>query len=452
MNEKQQEAVLSLNNTLLIAGAGSGKTYTIINKINYLIDNNIYKKDEILVISFTNESVLDIKNKLKHDIDVKTFHKLGLDLLKDPNIKVVPHNYLDYIINEYFNSYAKDNKKTNIIVKRILRETNYSEFKRLILTFINLYKSNYSNIDYLLNLYLKSHFITKAYLKIILQIYTIYENELSSQGYLDFNDMIIKATNKVLSKEIKTKYKYIIIDEFQDTSLIRFNLILSIINTNNAKLFAVGDDYQSIYRFSGCDLNTFLNLKKYLPDLKIINLDYNYRNNQSLINIANNFILKNKKQIKKNTICLKDSYKPIKIIFYKNIQTIINIVTSNIDTHIIILGRNNKDKETFKVMESEQIRYLTIHSSKGLEDDNIIIINLENKPDSLPSKIKNHHLIDLIIPKDTYPFEEERRLFYVALTRSRNNVYLLVPYNNPSLFIKELIKDHKKYLDITIQE
>ncbi len=449
MNEKQQEAVLSLKNTLLIAGAGSGKTFTIINKINYLLDNNIYKPDEILIISFTNESVLDIKKKINNqNLNIKTFHKLGLDLLKDNNIKVAPQNYLSYIIDEYFKSYANDHKKIKQILKRILIETNYQQLKNLITTFINLYKSNYPSINYLFNLYQKSHFITKEYLRIILEIYHLYNIELASQGYLDFNDMIIQATDKISTGIIKTKYKFIIIDEFQDTSLIRFNLILSIIKQNNAKLFAVGDDYQSIYRFSGCNLNTFLNLHKLLDNLTIINLDYNYRNNQSLINIANNFIIKNPKQIKKNTICLKDSFKPIKIIYYRNQNTIISKIIKNIPTNITILGRNNKDKILFNVPESPKIRYLTIHSSKGLEDDNIIIINLENKPDSLPSKIKNHKLINLIIEKDKYPNEEERRLFYVALTRTRNNVYLLVPYNNPSIFIKELIKDYKKILDI----
>ena len=449
MNEKQLLAVKSLNNTLVIAGAGSGKTYTIINKINYLIENNIYKEDELLVISFTNESVNDIKRKINYsNVDVKTFHKLSLDLLKNPNLSITPANYLNYIINEYINSYGKYHYLTNKRIKRILRETNLLNLQKLISTFINLYKSNYENVSYLFDLYQKSHFITKDYLKIILDIYTIYQNELTSSLMVDFNDMIINATNNIKNNTIETKYRYIIIDEFQDTSLIRFNLIYSILKQNNGKLFVVGDDYQSIYRFNGCNLDVFLNLKNYLPDLNIITLDYNYRNNQSLINIANNFIMKNKKQIKKGTICLKDNTKPIKVIFYKDSKTIINNIIPNINGSITILGRNNIDKENFSITENNNIKFLTIHSSKGLEDDNIIVVNLENKSNSLPSKLKNHYLLDLIINKDAYPFEEERRLFYVALTRSRNNVYLLAPYNNYSLFIKELIKDNRKNIEI----
>ena len=426
MNEKQQLAVTTLGNVLLIAGAGSGKTFTIINKINYLIENNLYKENEILAISFTNESVNDIKRKIKYNIDVKTSHKLALDLIRDDNTKIAKESMLTFLIKEYLNK--PQNKRQKKIIRKILLENTKDNLINLISTFINLYKANYSNIDYLISLYKNAHFITKDYLLLIIEIYLLYQNELSSSGYLDFNDMISIGTAKINNNEVKTKYKFVIIDEFQDTSLIRFNLIKAIIDQNNGHLFAVGDDYQSIYRFSGCDLKILINLKDYLENLTIINLDYNYRNSQTLVNITNNFIMKNKKQIKKNTICLKDTEKPIKIVFYKNEKTCLEKIIKLIGGHILILGRNNK--------------------SKGLEEDNIIIINLLNKTNSLPSKIKNHQIINLLSFKETIPYEEERRLFYVALTRTRNSAYLLVPYSNYSLFVKELIKENKKDLEI----
>ena len=176
--------------------------------------------------------------------------------------------------------------------------------------------------------------------------------------------------------------------------------------------------------------------------------NYNYRNNQTLINIANNFIQKNKNQIKKNTICLKDTDKPIKIIFYKNHKNIIEKVLKKINTNVLILGRNNKDKTIFNIQENDKIKFLTIHKSKGLEEENIIVINLSNNNNSLPTKIKNHYLIQLLTAKEKILYEEERRLFYVALTRSKNFVYLLVPKNNISIFIKEIIKSNKKDIEI----
>lgn len=444
MNEKQLEAVKSLENTLVVAGAGSGKTFTIVNKIKFLLDNNIYKENELLIISFTNESVNDLKRKIDYNLDIMTFHKLAINLINNPNMKISNEYYLKFIINEYFNSYGKYNKKQNKLIKRILQEMDIDNLKKLIFTFINLYKSNYNDINYLLNLYQKSHFINKIYFKIILEIYHIYNQELKASNLYDFNDMIKIATNNINNNLIKTNYKYIIIDEFQDTSLNRFKLINAIIKQNNAKIFVVGDDYQSIYRFTGCNLDIFLNFNKLVNNLNIINLDYNYRNPKEIIDVANSFIMKNKNQIKKETICLKNINKPIKICFYKNKRTAIEKILKYIDTKYLILGRNNKDKDLFNVQDKP---FLTIHKSKGLEEDNIILINLTNNNNSLPSKIKNHKIINKIIKTDYYPYEEERRLFYVALTRTRNNIYLLVPKSNYSIFIKELMKKYKNYIE-----
>lgn len=444
MNEKQLEAVKSLENTLVVAGAGSGKTFTIVNKIKFLLDNNIYKENELLIISFTNESVNDLKRKIDYNLDIMTFHKLAINLINNPNMKISNEYYLKFIINEYFNSYGKYNKKQNKLIKRILQEVDIDNLKKLIFTFINLYKSNYNDINYLLNLYQKSHFINKIYFKIILEIYHIYNQELESSNLYDFNDMIKIATNNIINNQIKTNYKYIIIDEFQDTSLNRFKLINAIIKQNNAKIFVVGDDYQSIYRFTGCNLDIFLNFNKLVNNLNIINLDYNYRNPKEIIDVANSFIMKNKNQIKKETICLKNINKPIKICFYKNKRTAIEKILKYIDTKYLILGRNNKDEDLFNVQDKP---FLTIHKSKGLEEDNIILINLTNNNNSLPSKIKNHKIINKIIKTDYYPYEEERRLFYVALTRTRNNIYLLVPKSNYSIFIKELMKKYKNYIE-----
>lgn len=444
MNEKQLEAVKSLENTLVVAGAGSGKTFTIVNKIKFLLDNNIYKENELLIISFTNESVNDLKRKIDYNLDIMTFHKLAINLINNPNMKISNEYYLKFIINEYFNSYGKYNKKQNKLIKRILQEMDIDNLKKLIFTFINLYKSNYNDINYLLNLYQKSHFINKIYFKIILEIYHIYNQELKASNLYDFNDMIKIATNNINNNLIKTNYKYIIIDEFQDTSLNRFKLINAIIKQNNAKIFVVGDDYQSIYRFTGCNLDIFLNFNKLVNNLNIINLDYNYRNPKEIIDVANSFIMKNKNQIKKETICLKNINKPIKICFYKNKRTAIEKILKYIDTKYLILGRNNKDEDLFNVQDKP---FLTIHKSKGLEEDNIILINLTNNNNSLPPKIKNHKIINKIIKTDYYPYEEERRLFYVALTRTRNNIYLLVPKSNYSIFIKEIKKNYKNYIE-----
>ncbi len=283
----------------------------------------------------------------------------------------------------------------------------------------------------------------------IINIYKLYQLELNSCRELDFNDLIIKATKEIKFTDFTDKYKYIIIDEFQDTSLVRLNLILEIYKKNNCKIFCVGDDFQSIYQFTGCDLSIFLNFQKYFKNSCIKKLKMTYRNPQQLINVAGNFIMKNKNQIKKILKSNKSIKTPIKIAYFKNNKGLLNLINS-LNTNYMILGRNNKD--IYKYFNKDEIIkkniiYFTIHKSKGLEADNIIIINLTDEYDSIPSKIKNDYLIDLLLGNQKDIYYEERRLFYVALTRTKNNVYLIVPKNHKSEFIKELIKDYKKYIE-----
>lgn len=126
----------------------------------------------------------------------------------------------------------------------------------------------------------------------------------------------------------------------------------------------------------------------------------------------------------------------------------------------MILGRNNRDilevidnkyieNDVLKFENKQNVYYKTIHKAKGLEEDNILIINLTNEINSLPSKIKDEHILKYVIKhKDIYPFEEERRLFYVGLTRTKNYCYLFVPKKNPSIFIEELLKNYKNYISI----
>ena len=159
-------------------------------------------------------------------------------------------------------------------------------------------------------------------LKYILDIYHLYNIELKSNNSIDMDDIIIKGTNAV--KNYKLKYKYIIIDEFQDSSLIRLNLIKEIIKYTDASLFVVGDDFQSIYRFSGSNLNIFINFKDYFKDTKYYHLKYTYRNSNELIKVSTSFIMKNPKQLKKNIVSNKNLDKPIVILLGYKLNDIIN--------------------------------------------------------------------------------------------------------------------------------
>ena len=197
-------------------------------------------------------------------------------------------------------------------------------------------------------------------------------------------------------------------------------------------------------------------------------IENTYRNSQELINIAGDFVMRNKSQIKKKLRSDKHVDSPIEIIYYDNLHKefcdLILRIYNISNKPIMILGRNNNDinlildekfelksngKIIFKENKNIDLYYLTVHKSKGLEEANVIIINLENKLLGFPSQIVDDKILRFVSCSfEKYPYSEERRLFYVAITRTKNKVYLLVPKNNPSIFIKELIVRYKKGLKI----
>lgn len=447
LDESQINAIEDDNKYIIVvAGAGSGKTLTILGKIKYLIEIKHYKSEDILCISFTNETVDSLKEKLKtmnYNIDVLTFHKLAINILINNKYSIVNDNYLNYIIDEYFKSFVLYNKKYRTKFKKLFytyrnieyyfNKYEYTNLKSIISTFIKLFKSNNYSLSDLYNMYKKSFFNERTLLKLIMDIYVIYERELESINKIDFDDMIIKAIKNV--KNSNLKYKYIIIDEFQDTSKVRFVLIKEIIKYTHSSLFVVGDDWQSIYRFSGCNLELFINFKNYVYKPHYHYLKYTYRNSNELIYVSSSFIMKNKHQIKKEIKSIKNLNKPIILVFNHTLEEVIKMIKG----HYLILGRTNNDINNLPYENK-----LTIHKSKGLECDNIILINSDNIPFiKKDEKILRH----VVSSKDYLVNEEERRLFYVALTRTKNYIYIMVN-KKISPFVKELMSDYKDYIQI----
>ena len=479
LDDYQSRVVLSNEKaTLVVAGAGSGKSLTIIGKIVYLVKICNINPNDILCISFTNDATINLKNNIKKnynfDIDIYTFHKLSLSILKSHNIKytIAKEDLLLDIIELFFNEIIPNNKIYQKALKYILgkkpTEKEIVNLKRLITTFINLYKSNNYPITYYLlilkkikyTLNIKEYIKNKYLILLIFNIHIMYQEELNKDKSLDFNDMINKTIDIISNKGLIKKWKYIIVDEYQDTSITKFNLIKNIIDICNAKFLAVGDDFQSIYRFTGCNLHIFLNFTKYFNYSKIMPIINTYRNPQELINIAGKFVMKNKYQQKKNLISSKHLSNPVIIYYSNNKVSILKEILKSIESNnIMVLGRNNKDilkyiDNTYKqdndiyTYQNKSFRYLTIHKSKGLESEYVILINVEDNLLGLPTKIKDEKILKYVNnTKDYYLYEEERRLFYVALTRTKNKTYIISPYKNESIFIKE-IKKYKGVIQI----
>ena len=470
LDDQQKSAILNATKySLIVAGAGSGKTLTMIGKIKYLLEIKRIKPEEILCISFTNESVKSLKEKIKNDkIHVFTFHKLAIHILKEEEefFEIAPDTYLENTITTFFtnfvwnNSFLKKqffklNKKIFLTEKQYLAFLNtkeHQENQKLMATFIALFSTNNLNLEDFKTFFKREK---NPLLFFLYAIIHYYEKEKYQNHYYDFDDLIKKALQLCKKKKICT-YKEIIIDEFQDTSKLRLDLIREVVKNNDANLTVVGDDFQSIYKFSGCDLNIFLNFQEYFKGAKTFKIENTYRNSQELIRIAGDFVMQNKRQIQKDLKSKKHLKNPIKIVHYVNpYKALLKTIKQISIDEILILGRNNFDiyhfiaKEKITWLENGYfkledyaytLRYLTIHKSKGLESDNVIIINLTDSVIGLPAKKEAPAITYLIQEKETFLYEEERRLFYVALTRTKNRCYLLVPYFKPSIFIKEIKK------------
>ena len=285
-----------------------------------------------------------------------------------------------------------------------------------------------------------------------------YERWLNENNAVDFEDMIIRAI-KLVSKN-NLAYEYIIIDEFQDISLNRYLLIKKITEITDVKTMVVGDDWQAIYSFAGSDNNLFLNYSKDM-DAKIYKITKTYRNSQELIDIVGNFVMRNERQIKKNLFSDKKINNPIVIYRIKrDIEKVLCYIIDEIigeyglNKNILILGRYKKDidkvignefsinHENIIYRKEKQLRitYLTIHSSKGLGYDNVILIMPNSKVYGFPNNKSEDSIRKFLLPNEE-KIMEERRLFYVALTRTKNKVYIVSNKKNESKFVKEIIKE-----------
>jgi DNA helicase-4 len=363
--------------------------------------------------------------------------------------------------------------------KVIANDKNFGTgIANLIETFINLYKSKQLNYDSLSLLFLDNknarnkfmHERQEIFLKFAIPILLKYDNTLKEFNEIDFNDMINQATDLIKEKKPQYTYQYIIIDEYQDISYSRFNLIKAIRELSQARLICVGDDWQSIYRFAGSDISLFSNFEKHVGKHEKLFIEKTYRNSQSLINISAQFIQKNSKQIQKSPVSTKEDLNyPISFVSYSNQnaeEILINEIRALIEKYgnksILVLGRhsfdinefirlspNSKvkyyertDKLEIKKLENIDIKYTTVHKSKGLEADNVILLNLKNHLLGFPNKVTDDPMLSLLLSDDEeYLFAEERRLFYVALTRTKNEAIFLVP-KDVSMFAEEIIKDN----------
>jgi len=297
-------------------------------------------------------------------------------------------------------------------------------------------------------------------------IYDAYQKMISDTGSIDFSDMINLATDHVTAGAYHHRFKYIIIDEYQDISKAQYNLLQAMRKDTFFSLFCVGDDWQSIYRFAGSDIGYILNFAHYWGNAETSKIETTYRFSQRLIDISSRFIMENPNQLKKSIRASNDTERYVlgEIQGYGDKWAIQFMVSKLEDlprnSTVFFIGRYQFDADLLKnegrlrvsynnvtkvldvVLPSRpdlKMAFYTAHRSKGLQADFVFIINNRATHMGFPSKVQNPPLIDLLLEKaDTYPDAEERRLFYVAMTRAKKRVYLVTTDKNLSSFAQGL--------------
>ncbi|WP_462176578.1 UvrD-helicase domain-containing protein [Acinetobacter baumannii] len=378
---------------------------------------------------------------------------------------LITTTFHEFITGSIFKKLEQELKSRGQVFKpRSLPEINEKaksiyeyDANELYASFLSHYKSNQANITSLLA---KPSLSQREilFLQLFSKVYQRYDQLLKNSKEYDFDDLLIESAQLINENRYKSPFKLIIVDEFQDTSQARARLILSLLKqVPEAKLFCVGDDWQAIYRFAGSDISIFTQFEKVFGYTKQTQLTQTFRSNQGIANVASGFIQKNKSQLQKVVNAVdKTTNKVIEISFLTRTQeiheylfkTIMEINNANTGSSkkksIYILGRYKHHKPNLDnilpFLRNCSVEYKTIHSSKGLQADYVILLGLNTGGSAFPSEKEDDPLINLVLPQpETHAYAEERRLFYVALTRAKEKVFLIGERN--SVFIEEITKD-----------
>jgi DNA helicase-4 len=277
--------------------------------------------------------------------------------------------------------------------------------------------------------------------------------------------MLNQSADHIIAGRFPCSVKMVLADEFQDTSRARMRLLQAIVDASGAQFTAVGDDWQSIYRFAGADLAIMSGFQKAHPHAAVRYLSQTFRCPQGLCDLTSEFVSRNPMQLAKNVVSQNDlEGKRVTVWALPTLADIPGWLRASIQAlydklpeptdgkplrSMLILGRYRNDRprelEAWRQRFGDKIdlRFLTVHRAKGLEADFVALLNVVQDTLGFPSQVQDDPLLQLAMPEpETFAFGEERRLFYVALTRAKRSVVIYTTQHQPSQFLVELQANH----------
>ena len=470
-NDEQKKSILSSNKHILcIAGAGSGKTTVLTKRVEFLVNYRSADPRKILAITFTRKARQEMIQRITKtgnldNVVVETFNSFCEKILRQ-------HNDLVYDRQVRVISY----RDKIILINKALSKLNI-DINKAVDTYFSYAQKRGKTYDQLANIFMNDCFFIRDYFKfknqqieassfdidfeheksanLVFGICNYIEAYMKKHGLRDFADQLIDTISLFEKrKDLVQKFDYVLIDEYQDVNSTQIKLI-DILSPEN--LFCVGDPRQSIYGWRGSDLKYILNFEEKYPNCDIITLTKNYRSTKHIVELINRSI---KNMGLADLESSLEGNKDIKLLKFNSEETesefvIQKIITSDIPRKdMFVLARTNRQlNELSQLMKLRGIKHIvrsdeikktimagendvtlaTIHAIKGLEAEMVFVIGCHGI--NFPCKGSEHPVIDMVKAEEYDKEEEERRLFYVAMSRARNNLYLTYSGSRPTNFI-----------------
>lgn len=476
LNNAQARAVVNGEDAVLVlAGAGSGKTSVLVARAGWLMMRRQASAEQILLLAFGRQAASEMNERIRSrlqtdDIQARTFHSLALHIIQQGSNKAPTISKLEadhdarqaFLINVWrqqcHDKKACANGWRQWLTEELewdLEEGNFWQDDRLA-------RRLASRLERWLGL-MRMHGGTQAAMmesareevrelfskrvKLMAPLMKAWKGALKEEGAVDFAGLIHQAVNILDKGRFISPWKHILVDEFQDISPQRAALLAALRRQNTqTTLFAVGDDWQAIYRFSGAEMNLTTAFHHHFGEGDRCVLDTTYRFNQRIGEMANTFVQSNPHQLKKPLNSLsKGNKKSISLLPEEHLESLLNKLSgyATDDARILILARYHHLRP--EVLDKAPTRwpklnidFMTIHASKGQQADYVIVVGLSEGKDGFPAAARESVMEDALLPApEDFPDAEERRLAYVAITRAKQQVWLLYHRDNPSVFVAE---------------
>ncbi|QGU88151.1 DNA helicase IV [Erwinia sorbitola] len=476
LNTSQARSVVNDEDAVLVlAGAGSGKTSVLVARAGWLMMRRQASAGQILLLAFGRKAADEMNERIKarlhtDDIQARTFHSLALHIIQQGSNKAptvskleTDHGLRQKLLIDTWRQQCNEKKAhANGWRQWLTDELEWELSEGSFWQDDGLARRLSSRLERWLGL-MRMHGGAQAAMidsapeevrdlfskrvKLMAPLMKAWKAALKEEGAVDFAGLIHQAVNILDKGRFISPWKHILVDEFQDISPQRAALLAALRRQNTqTTLFAVGDDWQAIYRFSGAEMSLTTAFHHHFGEGERCVLDTTYRFNQRIGEIANTFVQSNPHQLKKPLNSLsKGNKKAISLLPEEQLEALINKLSgyATVGERILVLARYHHlrpdilDKAATR-WPKLNIGFMTIHASKGQQADYVIILGLSEGKEGFPAAARESVMEDALLPApEDFPDAEERRLAYVAITRAKQQVWLLYDRAHPSVFVAE---------------